>query len=180
MPGGFTRGLEDSLGDIPDNVLSTVRAMAEAGFIDPDEADYGSLPELNSEHIDAVRDGDQHVNHQGLIDMAHQDGLCLTYTEPIQMPGEKDQKPLKEEDENGRSRKVADSMPAVFRAVVVTRRGVFMAHGDAKQEDTMVDAIHRMAETRALNRALRQAVNIGQATAEEMPGSGGGASVEVE
>ena len=180
MPGGFTRGLEDSLGDLPDNVVETVRAMANAGFIDPDEATYDGLPELNREHIDAVRDGDSHVNHQGLIDMAHQDGLCLTYTEPIQIPGEKDQRPQKEEGPSGNKRKVGDSMPAMFRAVVVTRRGVFVAHGDAKQEDTMVDAIHRMAETRALNRALRQAVNIGEATAEEMRSHDGGGAVEVD
>lgn len=175
---GVERGLADSIGDLPDNVVETVKAMVNAGVIDPKNATYEGLPTLGEGFTDALNTG-EHVNHEGLVDMAHKDGLVMTYTEPVQIPNQRQQTTTKETDANGNRRKAADGESAIFRAVVVTERGVFTAYADSNQNDTMVDAIVRMAETRALNRALRTAVNVGNATAEEMPDSGGGIA-EVE
>lgn len=159
MP-GFLRGMDDSIGDLPDNVIETLKGL------DVDwDGDYDTLPELDESKDFTVvtQGGDDHVTHEGLIDMAHRDGLALTYTEPVSVPSA---------EETGAGE------PVVFRAIVATRRGVFTAYGDANPNDTMVDATIRMAETRALSRALRQAVNIGAATAPEMPGSTDGVQVE--
>lgn len=158
---GFLRGSLDSMGDLPDNVVETLKGL------DIDwESDYDSLPDLDDQFTEVLQGGD-HVTHEGLIDMAHKDGLALTYTEPVQVPSAE-----------GMSGKQGKSEPVIFRAIVATRRGVFTAYGDANPGDTMVDAVIRMAETRALSRALRQAVNVGAATAPEMPGSTDGVQVE--
>jgi len=162
MPGGFARGALDSVGDLPDNVLDAMKGVG--GF--DDSVEYGGLPEVDDRFIEVSHDS-EHVTHEGLIDMAHKDGLALTFTEPVQLPSAKHLEGRTDNPE-----------PVVFRAVVVTRRGVFTAYGDATQKDTMVDAVIRMAETRALSRALRQAVNIGSATAPEMPDSSSGVVVD--
>jgi hypothetical protein len=161
---GFIRGSLDSVGDLPDNVVETLKGLD----IDWD-GDYDTLPDLDEGGGFTVvtQGGDDHVTHEGLIDMAHRDGLALTYTEPVQVPSA-----------DGMSGKQDQAEPVVFRAVVATRRGVFTAYGDANPNDTMVDAVIRMGETRALSRALRQAVNVGAATAPEMPGSTDGVQVE--
>lgn len=139
--------------DLPDNVVEVLKGL---GF--DSERDYDGLPSLdrdNPEFTQVVQGGQEHVTHEGLIDMAHRDGLALTYTEPVQIPPPAVRK--------------EDGEPVIFRAVVATRRGVFSAYGDAHEKDTQVSAIIRMAETRAMGRALRAAVNVGSATAEEMP-----------
>jgi len=159
---GFTRGLDGSIGDLPDNVVETLKGLdAPIGG-----EDYESLPSFDDIHTEVLQ-GDDYVNHEGLIDMAHKDGLALTFTEPVQLPSAE-----------GMSGKGGQAEPVVFRAVVATRRGVFTAYGDANPNDTMVDAVIRMAETRAVSRALRTAVNVGSATAPEMPGSTDGVQVE--
>lgn len=143
----------ERVADLPANVVEVLKGL---GF--DKEAGYDSLPSLDRDNDDftqIVQGGQEHVTHEGLIDMAHQDGLALTYTEPVQVP------PIRARKEEGE--------PVIFRAVVATRRGVFSAYGDAHENDTQVDAIIRMAETRAMGRALRAAVNVGSATAEEMP-----------
>lgn len=146
------RADRQAVSDLPDRVADVAMAIG----IDPSENDHGDLPGLRDEPgFEIVTNaGQEHVTHEGLIDMAHQDGLAMTYTEPVQIPPEE---------------KINEDTPVIFRAFVVTRRGLFTGYGDAVPGDTMVDAIKRMAETRALNRALRDAVNVGGATAEEMP-----------
>jgi hypothetical protein len=162
---GFSRGARDSMGDLPENVLRTAKAMG----IKPGELDYESLPDLDEagDFTVVTQGGDEHVTQEGLIDMAHRDGLALTYTEPVQVPSSEHIRGVAENPE-----------PVIFRAIVVTERGVFSAYGDANPDDTLVDAVIRMAETRALSRALRAAVNIGSATAPEMPASTDGVQVE--
>lgn len=133
---------------ITDNLVDVLKGL------DPFEpASYEDLPEPDPALIEVLQ-GNEYITHEGLIDMAHRDGLMLSYTEPIKLP-------THEELESG-------GESVIFRAIVATRRGVFVAYGDASMSDSMVEAVIRMAETRALSRALRQAVNTGSATAPEM------------
>lgn len=173
---GYTTNQSSSIGDLPENVVETVKGLVKGGFLDPDAA-YDEMPEI-PEGFTEVLQGGEHVTHEGLIDMAHQDGLAMIYTEPVQIPKPEDQQPVYEENDEGRKRKKHDGEPVIFRATVVTKRGVFTAYGDACDDDTMVSAIIRMAETRAISRALRSAVNVGKATAAEMPDSTDGVVVD--
>jgi len=159
---GFTTNQSSSLGDLPENVTKTLKGL---GIYPPDGDALGDTPDIPDWDGATVitQGGDEHVTHEALVEMCHEDGLALTYTEPVQIPPPDDH---------------ANGEPVIFRAVVATRRGVYTAYGDAQPNDTMVDATIRMAETRAMNRAMRTAVNIGQATAAEMPGSTDGVQIE--
>jgi hypothetical protein len=99
------------------------------------------------------RDGQQVVLYAGLLDLAHRQGLRAIRTQLLQIPSE----------ENGRT--------AIVRAEVETERGTFTGLGDASPANVapaFVDATIRLAETRAKARALRDAVNVGVATLEEL------------
>lgn len=106
------------------------------------------------------------VTYQGLLSKAHEEGLTGVHTELLQVPAE----------ENGRS--------AIAKAIVETAKGRFEALGDADPGNVnsfIVPHIIRMAETRAKARALRDAVNVGVVSFEELdgetgfPGNGGSA-----
>jgi hypothetical protein len=63
---------------------------------------------------------------------------------------------------------------AVFSAVAQGERGSYTAHGDADKSNVkrgMHGAILRMAETRAVCRALRMYLGIGMTAREELPGT---------
>lgn len=91
--------------------------------------------------------------YAGLLDEAHGQGLKHIDTELIQVP-------------------TADNQQtAIVRATVVTERGSFTGIGDASPANVarvMVTCLIRMAETRAKARALRDAVNVGMASIEEL------------
>ncbi|MFH1680377.1 MAG: hypothetical protein ABIH26_07005 [Candidatus Eisenbacteria bacterium] len=98
------------------------------------------------------------VTYQGLLSKAHDEGLTGVHTELLQVPAE----------ENGRS--------AIAKAVVETSKGRFEALGDADPGNVnsiIVPHIIRMAETRAKARALRDAVNVGVVSFEELDGETG-------
>ena len=93
------------------------------------------------------------ISYKGLLSLAHEEGLRSVRTELTQVPGE----------ENRRT--------AVVRAVVRTRRGRFTGIGDANPANVnrrIAPHVIRMAETRAVARALRVAVNIGEVAIEEL------------
>lgn len=93
------------------------------------------------------------VSYKGLLSLAHEEGLRSVKTELVEMPSE----------DNGKT--------AVVRAVVHTRRGVFTGIGDANPGNVnrrIAPHVIRMAETRAVARALRAAVNIGEVAIEEL------------
>lgn len=95
------------------------------------------------------------VTYQGLLSKAHEEGLAQVGTKLLQIPTE----------ENGRT--------AVAKAFVETAKGRFEALGDASPENVnsfIVPHLIRMAETRAKARALRDAVNIGILSFEELDG----------
>lgn len=97
------------------------------------------------------------VTYPGLLSKAHEEGLQRIATRLVQVPS----------DENGRT--------AIARALVETKKGRFEGIGDASPENVngfIVPHLIRMAETRAKARALRDAVNIGIVSFEELDGEG--------
>src|SRR5216684_7657471 len=95
------------------------------------------------------------VTYAGLLSKAHDEGLKFIKTSLVQAPT----------DDNSRV--------AIARAEVETSRGTFQGYGDASPENVnsfIVPHLIRMAETRAKARALRDAVNIGVVSFEELDG----------
>lgn len=104
------------------------------------------------------RDGRDYVLYAGLLDLGHRDGLREITTTLVQLPT----------DSNG--------MMAIVQATVTTERGTYQGLGDANPTNVtrlMVPHLIRMAETRAKARALRDAVNVGVTSFEELGDSGG-------
>ena len=109
-----------------------------------------------------VHDRDGHVvgtkevvTYQGLLQKAHEEGLARLRTSLIQIPTE----------DNGRT--------AIAKAEVETGKGLFEGIGDACPENVdefLVPHLIRVAETRAKARALRDAVNVGVVSFEELDG----------
>lgn len=97
------------------------------------------------------------VTYQGLLSKAHEEGLVRIRTRLIQAPT----------DENGKT--------AIVKAMVETKKGHFEGVGDASPENVnsfIVPHLIRVAETRAKARAIRDAVNIGVVSFEELNGDG--------
>jgi hypothetical protein len=97
--------------------------------------------------------GNDFVKYEGLLDEAHQQGLCRISTTLIQVPHQ----------DNGNV--------AIVAAEVETGKGTFSGIGDASPQNVgrmIVPHVIRMAETRAKARALRDAVNIGVTAIEEL------------
>jgi hypothetical protein len=93
------------------------------------------------------------ISLKGLLAIAHDEGLNAITTEVVQLPTE----------DNGRV--------AVVRAIAETRKGRFSGIGDANPTNVnrrIAPHILRMAESRAVARALRLAVNIGEVAVEEL------------
>ncbi|QIN80227.1 hypothetical protein GBA65_18785 [Rubrobacter marinus] len=99
------------------------------------------------------RQGKRFVLYAGLLEEAHTRGLRSIETELLQVPTA----------ENGEL--------AIARAVVRTEDGKFTGIGDASPQNVgrmIAPHIIRMAETRAKARALRDAINVGVASIEEL------------
>lgn len=98
--------------------------------------------------------GKDFVLFGGLLELAHQDGLSYTNTEIIQFPSD---------GNNGTT---------IVKATVKTSKGEFSAIGDASPASVPNKsiAVHsiRMAETRAIARALRVATNVSMTAFEEL------------
>tara|TARA_R100000808_G_scaffold11111_2_gene28864 strand:- start:407 stop:970 length:564 start_codon:yes stop_codon:yes gene_type:complete len=87
--------------------------------------------------------GKQYATFDGVLDEAHSQGLGLIHTELIQVP-------------------TKDAPLAIVSARVKTGKGEFMGTGDATPSNVnrmIVPHLIRMAETRAIGRALRFATN---------------------
>jgi hypothetical protein len=99
--------------------------------------------------------GKEAVVYAELLDKAHDEGLKSIATQLLHVPTE----------ENGHR--------AIVKAVVELERGHFEALGDADPgnvEDRFAPHLIRVAETRATARALRDAVNCGIVSFEELDG----------
>lgn len=100
-----------------------------------------------------TRQGKQYVLYAGLLDEAHERGLKGIDTALVQRP--------EESNEN----------VAIVQAHVHMEAGTYSGIGDASAENVsrnIVPHLIRMAETRAKARALRDAVNIGATSLEEL------------
>lgn len=98
--------------------------------------------------------GKDFVVHEGLLDEFHQNKGNFISTELIRTPDQ------------------ATGM-WIFRATVEGEKGKFSAYGDASSANVnsmIMKHVMRMAETRAINRALRLYNNIGMCSAEELGG----------
>lgn len=107
---------------------------------------------VKDEHGNVVGETDA-IAYKGLLSVAHDEGLKFVKTEVVQVPTE----------DNART--------AIVRATVRTRRGVFTGIGDANPGNVnkrVAPHVIRVAETRAVARALRVAVNIGEVAIEEL------------
>ena len=99
--------------------------------------------------------GKQFVTYEGLLDLAHQEGLIGIETELIQIP-------TKDND-----------YLAIVQAIATTKDKKFMGIGDCDNSSAnRMIAPHkiRMAETRAKARALRDLTNVGMTAIEELSG----------
>ncbi|MFZ5479096.1 MAG: hypothetical protein ACOZNI_20165 [Myxococcota bacterium] len=93
------------------------------------------------------------ATYAGVLAKAHDEGLSSIETKLLQVPG----------PDNG--------YVAIVEAKVVTGKGAFSGIGDAHEGNVgrkIAPHIIRMAETRAKVRALRDAVNIGTVSLEEL------------
>jgi hypothetical protein len=111
---------------------------------------------LKTEHREWFinQQGRDYVLYTGLLASAHDKGLRSITTTLVQVPS----------DLNGHV--------AICHATVETEQGTFTGLGDASPTNVnrmMVNALIRMAETRAKARALRDAVNIGVTAFAELP-----------
>ena len=97
------------------------------------------------------------IAYAEILKLAHEEGLKSIETELLLQPSE----------ENGRH--------CIVKATVETERGRYEGLGDADPgnvEDFLAPHLIRVAETRAKARALRDAVNIGVVSLEELDGVG--------
>lgn len=93
------------------------------------------------------------VTYAGLLNRAHQEGLRSIRTRLVQTPS------------------AQNDMTAISLAEVVTDKGVFRDYGDANPTNVtgrIVPHIIRMSITRAKARALRDAINVGVISMEEL------------
>ena len=100
-----------------------------------------------------TRHGKDYVLYAGLLDQAHTEGLKAIRTQLVQAPT----------SQNGQV--------AICLAEVTTERGIFTGLGDASPDNVnraMVNALIRLAETRAKARALRDAINVSMVAVEEL------------
>jgi hypothetical protein len=108
-------------------------------------------PDQPTVHSDAR----ETIAYAELLKLAHEEGLKSIATSLVLQPSE----------ENGRL--------AIVKAAVETERGHFEGLGDADPgnvDDFLVPHLIRVAETRAKARALRDAVNVGVVSFEELDG----------
>ena len=99
------------------------------------------------------RQGKDLVLYAGLLDLAHRSGLRRISTRMLQAPGE----------DNGQC--------CICSAEVETATGTFTGIGDATPANVgraIVPHLIRMSETRAKARALRDALNVGGVSLEEL------------
>ena len=97
--------------------------------------------------------GREYTTHQGLLYVAHQQGIISITTEMISWD--------------------PDRRQAVFKSTAIGERGTFTGWGDADPTNVgkmIANACIRMAETRSISRSLRLYLAIGMTAYDELPG----------
>src|ERR1051326_4126217 len=108
---------------------------------------------MKADHPIPYTDTRESIAYAELLKLAHEEGLKSISTSLVLQPSE----------ENGRL--------AIVKAAVETERGHFEGLGDADPGNVdafLVPHLIRVAETRAKARALRDAVNCGVVSSEEL------------
>lgn len=101
-------------------------------------------------HITTLQ-GREYVTHKGLVWLAHIKGLQSVDVEMIHSDFEK--------------------FLFIFKATVVGERGTYVGHGDASTKSVskgILPHLIRMAETRAVSRALRLYLGVGITSKDEI------------
>ena len=119
-----------------------------------------------------TRHGKTYILFAGLLDEAHSRGLAAIDTDLVQVP----------DDSNGQVAitKATVTIEKTERSTGEVRQATFSGIGDASPQNVgkgIVPHLIRMSETRAKARALRDAVNVGATSLEELGGDdddGGG------
>jgi len=118
--------------------------------------------EIGSKPIERLRPSiDDYVVFEQLLEEAHKKFKNLSIKTTVMVSDESDGKKLQELLDKG----------FVVRAIVKTEKGIYTAYGYATPENTtkiVKDALLRMAETRAVARALRFATGIGKTLKEDL------------
>jgi hypothetical protein len=112
---------------------------------------------VDKKHIITLQ-GNDYVTHAGLLAEAHKDGLKSIITEIVRMKEDSDQVVIK-------------ATVTMYTLENEYPERIFTAYGDADNKNTNANILPhkiRMAETRAINRALRFATNIGMCSVEEL------------
>src|SRR2546427_1554999 len=112
---------------------------------------------MKADQPTAHPDARETIAYADLLSMAHDEGLKSIQTQILAQPSE----------ENGHR--------CIVKAVVELEKGRFEGIGDADPENVdefLAPHLIRVAETRAKARALRDAVNVGVVSFEELDGAG--------
>ena len=97
--------------------------------------------------------GKEYTTHQGLLFVAHQQGITSITTELVSWD--------------------PDRRQAVFKSTATGERGTFTDYGDADPSNVgkmIANACIRMASTRSVSRCLRLYLGIGMTAYDELPG----------
>ena len=109
------------------------------------------MTKVNPDFIIELR-GKQYITYEGLLDLAHKNGLKSITTELLSYQGV--------------------GKEAVVKATATGEHGTFTGLGDACPQNVgkgIATCTLRMAETRAKSRALRDFNNVGMCAVEELP-----------
>lgn len=121
---------------------------------------------MNKENIINLK-GKDFITFKGLLELAHEQGLSNISTELISI----DKDTTKEE---GLSKTIVTQATGlvIFKATVTGKKGTYEAYGDASPKSVLSNAIRphiiRMAETRAIARALRWYTGFGYTSSIEL------------
>lgn len=148
----------------PDEQFKKIDAVLSSSLPKKEEAEVKPATQkegIPSKYIILLK-GKEFITHRGLLFMAHEKGLYSVETELVQ---------IKEDGTGTVIFKATVTMAVLEDQERMYRR--FTGFGDANEQnvnDMVAPHKIRMAETRAINRALRLATNIGMCSAEELGG----------
>ena len=111
------------------------------------------LPYLRKNGAIIKLQGKEYTTHQGLLYVAHQQGITSITTELVSWD--------------------PDRRQAVFKSTATGERGTFTDYGDADPTNVgkmIANACIRMASTRSVSRCLRLYLGIGMTAYDELPG----------
>lgn len=110
--------------------------------------------------------GQEFITFKGLLAIAHDEGLQSIATEMISLD-----KDTTSEDKDGKTYITVATGLCIFKATVSGSKGTYNAFGDASPKNVgrmIAPHLIRMAETRAIARALRLYTGCGYTALEEL------------